>query len=223
MTSPCQYGRATSAVSSTTVKTGCLGYRGKSKGNMSDYLRSALGYLNGATGGNEYVGQTLEINNVKLRVTRLIAEGESIFTVHDYFSNHGSLGRHLLPLSRAIHVNEIDRNVRSVCVECNNNDAKLGKKARSVFTLCLARHPFPDMCQTCVLTCGQTRACCEQLYFHLFISCHVSLSLSIFLSLLRWSDSILLKAVNTYAILTDLNISVPYQVFFKLYAEIVFV
>lgn len=45
---------------------------------MSDYLRSALGYLNGGTGGNEYVGQTLEINNVRLRVTRLIAEGESI-------------------------------------------------------------------------------------------------------------------------------------------------
>lgn len=46
---------------------------------MSDYLRSAFGYLNGGSGGgNEYVGQTLDINNVKLRVTRLIAEGESI-------------------------------------------------------------------------------------------------------------------------------------------------
>lgn len=43
---------------------------------MSDYLRSALGYLNGATNTNEYVGQILEINNVKLRVTRLLAEGE---------------------------------------------------------------------------------------------------------------------------------------------------
>lgn len=42
---------------------------------MSDYLRSAFGYLNGGSGGgNEYVGQTLDINNVKLRVTRLIAE-----------------------------------------------------------------------------------------------------------------------------------------------------
>lgn len=55
---------------------------------MSDYLRSALGYLNGATttgGGNEYVGQTLEINNVKLRVTRLIAEGgwALVFAVED--------------------------------------------------------------------------------------------------------------------------------------------
>lgn len=47
---------------------------------MSDYLRSALGYLNGGTGGNEYVGQTLDINNVRLRVTRLIAEGESIIS-----------------------------------------------------------------------------------------------------------------------------------------------
>lgn len=45
---------------------------------MSDYLRSALGYLNGATNTNEYVGQILEINNVKLRVTKLLAEGESV-------------------------------------------------------------------------------------------------------------------------------------------------
>lgn len=45
---------------------------------MSDYLRSALGYLNGATNTNEYVGQILEINNVKLRVNRLLAEGESV-------------------------------------------------------------------------------------------------------------------------------------------------
>lgn len=43
---------------------------------MSDYLRSALGYLNGSTNSNEYVGQIVEINNVKLRVNRLIAEGE---------------------------------------------------------------------------------------------------------------------------------------------------
>ena len=50
------------------------------EGKMSDYLRSALGYLNGGTGGNEYVGQMLDINNVKLRVTRLIAEGESIIS-----------------------------------------------------------------------------------------------------------------------------------------------
>ncbi|XP_077262396.1 cyclin-G-associated kinase isoform X2 [Temnothorax americanus] len=52
---------------------------------MSDYLRSALGYLNGGTGGNEYVGQTLDINNVKLRVTRLIAEGgwALVFAVED--------------------------------------------------------------------------------------------------------------------------------------------
>ncbi|XP_012532377.1 cyclin-G-associated kinase [Monomorium pharaonis] len=52
---------------------------------MSDYLRSALGYLNGGTSGNEYVGQTLDINNVKLRVTRLIAEGgwALVFAVED--------------------------------------------------------------------------------------------------------------------------------------------
>ncbi|CAK9818295.1 Cyclin-G-associated kinase [Anthophora quadrimaculata] len=52
---------------------------------MSDYLRSALGYLNGATNTNEYVGQVLEINNVKLRVTRLLAEGgwALVFAVED--------------------------------------------------------------------------------------------------------------------------------------------
>ncbi|XP_034185349.2 cyclin-G-associated kinase [Osmia lignaria lignaria] len=52
---------------------------------MSDYLRSALGYLNGATNTNEYVGQVLEINNVKLRVNRLLAEGgwALVFAVED--------------------------------------------------------------------------------------------------------------------------------------------
>lgn len=52
---------------------------------MSDYLRSAFGYLNGATNTNEYVGQILEINNVKLRVTRLLAEGgwALVFAVED--------------------------------------------------------------------------------------------------------------------------------------------
>ncbi|XP_014481590.1 PREDICTED: cyclin-G-associated kinase [Dinoponera quadriceps] len=54
---------------------------------MSDYLRSALGYLNGGTSGGdgEYVGQTLEINNVRLKVTRLIAEGgwSLVFAVED--------------------------------------------------------------------------------------------------------------------------------------------
>lgn len=49
---------------------------------MSDYLRSALGYLNGNGNSNEYVGQVLEINNVKLRVTRLLAEGESRQSSH---------------------------------------------------------------------------------------------------------------------------------------------
>ncbi|KAF7414420.1 hypothetical protein HZH68_002909 [Vespula germanica] len=52
---------------------------------MSDYIRSAIGYLNGGTNTNEYVGQILEINNVKLRVNRLIAEGgwALVFAVED--------------------------------------------------------------------------------------------------------------------------------------------
>ncbi|XP_008549661.1 cyclin-G-associated kinase [Microplitis demolitor] len=52
---------------------------------MSDYLRSAFGYLNGGSGTNEYVGQVLELSNVKLRVNRLIAEGgwALVFAVED--------------------------------------------------------------------------------------------------------------------------------------------
>ncbi|XP_066598414.1 cyclin-G-associated kinase [Prorops nasuta] len=52
---------------------------------MSDYLKSALDYLNGSTCTNAYVGQNLEINNVKLRVTRLLAEGgwAVVFAVED--------------------------------------------------------------------------------------------------------------------------------------------
>lgn len=42
---------------------------------MTDYFKSAFGYSNGAGGVNEYIGQNLEINGVKLRVNRLIAEG----------------------------------------------------------------------------------------------------------------------------------------------------
>lgn len=54
---------------------------------MSDYLKSAFGYLNGSpassgnvTGahGGDYVGQVIEISGVKLRVNRLIAEGQYI-------------------------------------------------------------------------------------------------------------------------------------------------
>ena len=43
---------------------------------MSDYLKSAFDYLNGGTNSSVYVGQILEIDNIKLRVNRLIAEGE---------------------------------------------------------------------------------------------------------------------------------------------------
>ncbi|XP_011499712.1 PREDICTED: cyclin-G-associated kinase [Ceratosolen solmsi marchali] len=53
---------------------------------MSDYLRSAFGYLNGAAAAsNDYVGQVIEISGVKLRVNRLIAEGgwALVFAVED--------------------------------------------------------------------------------------------------------------------------------------------
>ena len=44
---------------------------------MSDLFRSALGYLSGSQGdrGNDFVGQTVELGDEKLRVKRVIAEG----------------------------------------------------------------------------------------------------------------------------------------------------
>jgi len=49
---------------------------------MSDLFKSAMGYFSSGaapgdpTGqGNEFVGQVIEINNVRLRIKRLIAEG----------------------------------------------------------------------------------------------------------------------------------------------------
>lgn len=48
---------------------------------MSEFLRSAMGYFNpgqnadGAPGDDNFVGQNVEVNSLKLRVKRLIAEG----------------------------------------------------------------------------------------------------------------------------------------------------
>lgn len=46
---------------------------------MSEILKSAFGYFNaeGTQGAeNDFVGQFVEIGNVKLKVKRIIAEGE---------------------------------------------------------------------------------------------------------------------------------------------------
>ena len=46
---------------------------------MSDLFKSALGYLgtNGAAAyDNDYVGQHAEISGIKLRIKKVIAEGE---------------------------------------------------------------------------------------------------------------------------------------------------
>lgn len=45
---------------------------------MSDFLKSAIGYLNTGTiniSDNEFVGQVVEVGSIKLRVKRVIAEG----------------------------------------------------------------------------------------------------------------------------------------------------
>lgn len=132
---------------------------------MSDYLRSALGYLNGGTAGNEYVGQTLEINNVRLRVTRLIAEGESTSAgrVRDrlflffFFFPSNLRTRTATPCSfdlspfvptsgrfpRARRVKDFDRDSRR---------ARGGKGEKGI-----SLSASFDMCQTRVLTRGQTR------------------------------------------------------------------
>lgn len=45
---------------------------------MADLFKSAFGYLgaNGAASDNDFVGQEVEINGIKLRIKKLIAEGE---------------------------------------------------------------------------------------------------------------------------------------------------
>lgn len=46
---------------------------------MSDFFKSAFGYFSGSSGAeNDFVGQVIEIGNQKLRVKRVIAEGESM-------------------------------------------------------------------------------------------------------------------------------------------------
>ncbi|XP_055849819.1 cyclin-G-associated kinase [Episyrphus balteatus] len=49
---------------------------------MSDFLKSAMGYFNSGPNGesdNEFVGQTVEIGSIKLRIKRVIAEGGFAF------------------------------------------------------------------------------------------------------------------------------------------------
>lgn len=46
---------------------------------MSDLLKSAFGYFssnNLSAQGNEFLGQIVELGNVKLRVKKIIAEGK---------------------------------------------------------------------------------------------------------------------------------------------------
>lgn len=46
---------------------------------MSDLFKSAIGYFSNSNTGavdNDFVGQEVEIGNVKLRVKRVIAEGK---------------------------------------------------------------------------------------------------------------------------------------------------
>lgn len=46
---------------------------------MSDFFKSAIGYFNAGPSAeqtDEFVGQIIDVNGIKLRVKRLIAEGE---------------------------------------------------------------------------------------------------------------------------------------------------
>lgn len=138
---------------------------------MSDYLRSALGYLNGGTGDNEYVGQTLDINNVKLRVTRLIAEGESIVSPGcgmDLATVRSHLGEH--------HLSAIRSPTRSTAVRLRRekkDDARGAERGeeKGCQTLPILRDICPPvMCQTCVLTRGQTAPSTRIIYSDIIIS-----------------------------------------------------
>ncbi|KFB52665.1 AGAP003715-PA-like protein [Anopheles sinensis] len=59
---------------------------------MSDFLKSAINYFNATPSNgleNEFVGQTVEVSNVKLRIKRVIAEGgfAYVFVAQDVQSN----------------------------------------------------------------------------------------------------------------------------------------
>ncbi len=47
---------------------------------MADFFKSALGYLSNSAPGqdNDFVGQYVELGSQKLRVKRVIAEGETV-------------------------------------------------------------------------------------------------------------------------------------------------
>lgn len=54
---------------------------------MSDLFKSAIGYFSNNNTGvpdNDFVGQEVDIGNVKLRVKRVIAEGK-VFTTLSHF------------------------------------------------------------------------------------------------------------------------------------------
>lgn len=50
---------------------------------MADLFKSAFGYLgsNGTTSDNDFVGQEVEINGIKLRIKKQIAEGEQVHPI----------------------------------------------------------------------------------------------------------------------------------------------
>lgn len=58
---------------------------------MSEFLKSAMGYFNNGPNAapyNEFVGQTVEVGSVKLRVKRVIGEGLSFFLKNFFHCVH---------------------------------------------------------------------------------------------------------------------------------------
>lgn len=56
---------------------------------MSDFLKSAMGYFNnGPINGsdNDFLGQIVEVGSVKLRVKRVIAEGQCVYELYHFWS-----------------------------------------------------------------------------------------------------------------------------------------
>ncbi|KAK0176030.1 hypothetical protein PV328_000209 [Microctonus aethiopoides] len=117
---------------------------------MSDYLRSALGYLNGSSNTNDYIGQVLEINNVKLRVNRLIAEGgwALVYAVEDISTGNEYALKRLIAVDEEANksvVQEIDtlsklsghpNIIKYLCTQRVEREGKRGSEYLVVTELC---------------------------------------------------------------------------------------
>ncbi|XP_011309991.1 cyclin-G-associated kinase [Fopius arisanus] len=148
---------------------------------MSDYFKSAFGYLNGNGTTNEYVGQLVEINNVKLRVNRLIAEGgwALVFAVEDIATGKEYALKKLIAVDDEANktvIQEVDtlkrlsghsNIIQYMCAQCVERDDKKSWEYLLVTELCpggnladllRTRTTPPSLPQICKIAYQATRA-----------------------------------------------------------------